>query len=125
MRTVIVSVIGISSLFLVVMIQRNINARTWEREEVEESLSSAMEQTLSEIMEKNSYGIQNRNEMIAAFLQAMLRRIQEDVDLTVRIHHFNYVLGQMDVEVMGEIKRKGGNSHRITLRRKLVFQTGA
>lgn len=125
MRTVIVSVIGISSLFLVVMIQQSINARTWEREEVEESLSSAMEQTLSEVMEKNNYGIQNRNEMIAAFLQAMIRRIQGDMDLTVRVHQFDFVLGQMDVEVVGEIKTKGRKSHRITLRRKLVFQTGA
>lgn len=123
MRTVIVSVIGISSLFLVVMVQRNITARIWEREEMEEALSAAMEQTLSEVVEKNSYGMQNRNEMIAAFLQAMLRRIQEDVDLTVKIHQFDFVLGQMDVEVMGEIRKKGKKTRRIRLRRKLIFQT--
>lgn len=67
MRTVIVSIIGVSSLFLVIMIQQNVNTGTWEREELEESMSSAMEQTLSEVMEGNCYGISDRNEMLAAF----------------------------------------------------------
>lgn len=124
MKTMIVNVIGISSFFLVVIIQKNINFQTWEREELEESLSFAMEQTLSEVMEKNHYGIEDRNEMIAAFLQAMLRRIREDVNLTVRIHELNFGLGQMDVEILGEIRRKGKSSKKIILRRKMVFQAG-
>lgn len=124
MRTVIVSVIGISSLFMVIMIQRNINVRLWEREELENSLSVAMEQTLSEIVEKNSYGIRDRNEMVAAFLQAMIRQIREDVDLTVKIHQVDFELGQMDVEVIGEIDRKDRKPHKIQMRRKIMFETG-
>lgn len=124
MRTVIISVIGISSFFLVVMIQKNINAKTWEREELEESLSKAMDQTLSEVMEKSSYGIRNRNEMMAAFLQAMLRKIRDNIDLTVRIYHIDYTLGQMDVEIMGEIDSGDRKSRKIAIRRKMIFDTG-
>lgn len=124
MRTVIISVIGISSFFLIVMIQKNINARTWEREELEESLSKAMDQTLSEVMEKSSYGIRNRNEMMAAFLQAMLRKIRDNIDLTVRIYHVDYTLGQMDVEIMGEIDSGDRKSRKIAIRRKMIFDTG-
>lgn len=124
MRTVILSVIGISSFFLIVMIQKNINAKTWEREELEESLSKAMDQTLSEVMEKSSYGIRNRNEMMAAFLQAMLRKIRDNIDLTVRIYHVDYTLGQMDVEIMGEIDSGDRKSSKIAIRRKMIFDTG-
>lgn len=124
MRTVIISVIGISSFFLVVMIQKNINARTWEREVLEESLSKAMDQTLSEVMEKSSYGIRNRNEMMAAFLQAMLRKIRDNIDLTVKIYHVDYTLGQMDVEIMGEIDSGDRKSRKIAIRRKMIFDTG-
>lgn len=124
MRTVILSVIGISSFFLIVTIQKNINARTWEREELEEFLSKAMDQTLSEVMEKSSYGIRNRNEMMAAFLQAMLRKIRDNIDLTVKIYHVDYTLGQMDVEIVGEINSGDRKSRKIALRRKMIFDTG-
>lgn len=124
MRTVIISVIGISSFFLIVMIQKNINAKTWEREELEESLSKAMDQTLSEVMEKSSYGIRNRNEMMAAFLQAMLRKIRDNIDLTVKIYHVDYTLGQMDVEILGEIDSGDRKSRKIAIRRKMIFDTG-
>lgn len=122
MRTVVICVIGISSLFLVVMIQKNINAVTWQREELEESLSTAMDQTLSEVMEKNCYGIRNRNEMLAAFLQAMLRKIRDNVELTVRVYQIDYELGQMDVEVSGAIISKGTKTQKITIRRKMIFK---
>lgn len=124
MRTVIVSIIGFSSLFLVVMIQQNINAGTWEKEELEESMASAMEQTLSEVMEGNSYGISNRNEMMAAFLQTMLCRIREDVDLTVKIHQMDYDLGQIDVEAIAIYKRNGGKTQKVSVRRKMVLVAG-
>ena len=121
MRTVIVSVIGISSLFLVVLIQRNVTRQMWEYDKIEESLTVAMGQTLSEVMEKNSYGIQNRNEMIAAFLQSMIRRSSEDVDLTVKVHQLDYELGQMDVEVRGNFLVEGEETREVCVRRKMVF----
>ena len=79
---------------------------------------------MSEVMEKSSYGIRNRNEMMAAFLQAMLRKVRDNIDLTVRIYHVDYELGQMDVEIMGEIHSEGEKSSKIAIRRKMVFDTG-
>lgn len=91
---------------------------------MEESLSKAMDQTLSEVMEKSSYGIRNRNEMMAAFLQAMLRKIRDNIDLTVKIYHVDYTLGQMDVEIVGEIDSGDRKSRKIAIRRKMIFDTG-
>ena len=84
-----------------------------------------MEQTLSEVMEGNCYGISDRNEMLAAFLQAMLCQIREEVDLTVKIHQMDYELGQMDVEAIAIYKRNSGRVHKVSVRRKMVFEAGA
>ncbi len=121
MRTVIVTVIGFSSMFLIIMIQRNNTAITWQNEMLADSLSSAMEKTLSEVMEQNHYGIENSNEMMAAFLQTMIREIHEDVDLTVRVHRLDYELGQMDVEVSGEFSGTGAGARHVSVRRKMIF----
>lgn len=50
MKTIIVSVIGISSIFLVAMIQNNINTKTWQEEQLENSLAAAMSQTMEEVI---------------------------------------------------------------------------
>lgn len=121
MRSVIVSVLGVSSVFLVVMMHSSINTISMVEEEVTEALSCAMEQTLTEVVDQENHGIKNRNEMIAAFLQAMLQKISADVDLTVKIHEMNYDGGVMDVEVIGKYPLTGTREKTITLRRKIAL----
>lgn len=124
MKTVIVSVIGVSSLFLVIMLQKNINEETWQNEQLEEALSVAMSQTLEEVVTGESYGITNQNEMMAAFLQAMLCKIKREVDLTVKVHQINYMLGQMDVEAIGTYRTTSGKKRTVSVRRNLVVSQG-
>ncbi len=119
MRTVIISVVGISSLFLVVLIQTKINEKTWQEDQLEDALSSSMSETLEEVALKGSYGIDNRNEMMAAFLQMMLRKFDRDIDLTVKIHEINYSLGQMDIEAIGVYRTAEGKKCRSTVRRNI------
>lgn len=119
MRTVIISVVGISSLFLVVLIQTKINEKTWQEDQLEDALSSSMSETLEEVALKGSYGIDNRNEMMAAFLQMMLRKFDRDIDLTVKIHEINYSLGQMDIEAIGVYQTAEGKKCRSTVRRNI------
>lgn len=121
MRTVIISVIGISSVLLVVMIQSTINTEALQRESLANALSASMEQTMSEVMERESYGIENRNEMIAAFLQAMIQKVNSDVDLTVKIYQLNYETGTMDVELRGEFPLPDKKKKTVAVRRKVAF----
>lgn len=121
MRTVIISVIGISSVLLVVMIQSTINIEALQRESLANALSASMEQTMSEVMERESYGIENRNEMIAAFLQAMIQKVNSDVDLTVKIYQLNYETGTMDVELRGEFPLPDKKKKTVAVRRKVAF----
>lgn len=122
MKTVIISALGISSLFFMVVLQRNINEKTWQQEQLEKSLAVSMSQTLKEVALGESYGISNQNEMMAAFLQSMLRKIDREVDLTVKVHQINYALRQMDVEAIGAYRTADGQEHKVSVRRKVIAE---
>ena len=85
MKTIVISMIGIGSILFVVMIQHTASKQMWSYERAETSLSSAMEQTMSEVMEENHYGIENRNEMLAALLQSLIVKWNHEIDLTVLV----------------------------------------
>lgn len=122
MRTIVISMIGIGSILFVVMIQHTASKRMWSYERAENSLSSAMEQTMLEVMEESHYGIENRNEMLAAFLQSMIVKWNHEIDLTVLVHKMDYDKRQMDVEVCGRINLDEEKEQMVRVRRKIVFE---
>ena len=122
MKTIIVSVIGISSIFLVAMIQNNINTKTWQEEQLENSLAEAMSQTMEEVIFGGGYGISNQNEMMAAFLQAMIRKLDGKADVTIKVHDINFALGQMDIEAIGSYRMTNGKTCKVSVRRNLWRQ---
>ncbi len=119
MRTVIISVIGVSSILLSVMIHMTINEEARCQEELQTALGTAMYQTMAEVFEQNSYGIQSRNEMVAAFLQSMLKKAGSDMSLTICIHKLDKESGVMDVEAIGEYQLPDKQKKRISVRRKI------
>lgn len=90
-------------------------------QEMEKALTVSMYQTMSEVMEKSSYGITNRNEMMAAFLQSMIQKIDSEIDLTIIVHEFQYEAGIMDIEAVGEFELPNSTLKKISVRRKLAF----
>lgn len=122
MKTIMISMIGIGSILFVVMIQHTASKRMWSYERAETSLSSAMEQTMSEVMEENHYGIENRNEMLAALLQSLIAKWNHEIDLTVLVHKMDYDKRQMDVEVCGRMNMDEGKEETVSVRRKIIFK---
>ena len=90
-------------------------------QEMEKALTVSMYQTMSEVMEKSSYGITNRNEMMAAFLQSMIQKIDSEIDLTIIVHEFQYEAGIMDIVAVGEFELPNSTLKKISVRRKLAF----
>ncbi len=121
-KTIVISMIGIGSILFVVMIQHTASKQMWSYERAETSLSSAMEQTMSEVMEENHYGIENRNEMLAALLQSLIVKWNHEIDLTVLVHKMDYDKRQMDVEVCGRMNMDEGKEETVSVRRKIVFE---
>lgn len=123
MRTVMVAIIGVSSLLFVINIQRNINEKNWQQQQIDEALRVSMFQTLQEVSDRESDGITNQNEMMAAFLQSMIRKMDREVNLTVKVHEANFKHGQMEVEAIGTYQTKDGNSHSVSVRKNIRLNT--
>ena len=117
----VIYMVGVSSLLFVALWQKTINDQREQQESLENCLSVAMSQTLEEVIKKESYGIENRNEMMAAFLQSMIRKIDREMDLTIKIHELDPLRREMDVEAVGKYKTVGGEPHTVSVRRKFTI----
>ena len=103
MKSVIVSSVCISAILLVLAIHTVIDSKTAALQELEDSLAVSVSQTMKEVMEQESYGIQDKNEFIAAFLQALVMRTNSDVDMTVNVISADVEQGLMYIEVTEKI----------------------
>ena len=121
MRTVIICVIYISSILLIVMIHNTVNGESLRKKELSDALAVAMDQTMTEVMEKDGYGINDRNQLVAAFLQSMLQKVDSNINLTVMIHKLDKEKGMMEVEAVGEYGLPDLGKKQISLRRQIVF----
>lgn len=121
MRTIVILAVSISSIIFVIRIQSTINLERRQEDALENAISLAMHQTLSEVMEQDSYGIRDQNQMLAAFLQAMIERLGEGIDLTVRVHQLDYERGRMDLEAVGSYELPNHKRKEITVRRQIAF----
>lgn len=121
MRTVVIFIIGIGSFLFVVMMQGTVNKVSKADVSLDYAMAAAMHQTMTEVMEGESYGIRDRNQMIAAFLQAMVKRMDMEMDLTVRVHEVDEQLGKMDIEATGIYELPDKSKKTVSVRRKIAF----
>ncbi len=129
MRSIVISSICISSILLVLTIQSEVNRKACYEQELEEALSLSVSQTLKEVMEQESYGIEDRNQFIAAFLQALIVRTNSDAEMTVSVISADVEKGMLDIEVrvlpeeenalLSKGIRQKGNE--IVVRRTVIF----
>ncbi len=124
MKTMIISSTCVSAFLFALVIQSVINGKTAYVQELEDALSTAVSQTVKEVMEQDSYGIENRNEFIAAFLQALVVRTNSDVDMTVRVIRADPAAGVLDIEVREAVRILSVYEKELVVRRKVVFEKG-
>lgn len=122
MKQVIISAVCVSAILSVLAIQSVIDGKASYVQELEDALSVSVSQTMKEVMEQESFGIENRNEFIAAFLQALVMRTNSDVDMTVCVISADIERGLLDVEVKERFNFLNMGEQEISLRRTVIFQ---
>jgi hypothetical protein len=108
-------------ILFVVLIQSSINSKSAREAEIRDGLGTAISQTMREVMEQDSVGINNEETLISSFVQSLLMKVSSDVDLKVRVISLDMKSGLMDVEVQAsydDIKQK---KKTITIRRTVIF----
>lgn len=127
MKMVIISFICISAVLFALLIHSDINAWTSCEQELEEALSLSISQTVKEVMEQKSYGIENRNEFIAAFLQALILRTNSEADMTISVLAADMEKGLLDIEVReclcsSAVEEGVFEDRDIVVRRTVIFE---
>ena len=120
MKTVMITLIGVSSIVWIIMTQSSINVENIGREEISDSF--AMTQTMQELAENSQTAIRNKNEMMAMFLQEMIARVDEEIDLTVISHECDYEKGIMDIEAVGKLTLPGNRIKKVSVRRCMKLE---
>ncbi|MCM1246134.1 MAG: hypothetical protein NC293_10890 [Roseburia sp.] len=122
MKQVIRSAVCVSAILSVLAIQSVIDGKASYVQELEDALSVSVSQTMREVMEQDSFGIEDRNEFVAAFLQALVMRTNSDVDMTVCVISADLERGLLDIEVKERFNFLNMGEQEIALRRTVIFE---
>lgn len=121
MRTVIISCVSVCCILLLVMIQSTVNSQSVREAELRDGLGTAVSQTMREVMESDGKGIEDREDLVAAFMQSLLAKVSSDIELTVKIYSVDIENGLMDVEVCGEYQTAAGKTKTLKVRRTVIY----
>lgn len=117
-------VIGFIAVILLVLMGGGIftiSGRNSRQAELENSLSSAIDQTMNVIYVNKNYSIQTEDEMTADFIGNFLSQLSSDSDVEVHIMNIDYVNGCMDVEASETFKHFNGKEGKVTVRKTVIF----
>ncbi len=124
MRTLILCIIGASSILMAAVIHGTVNTETRMASQVEESLSRAMMETEREIAAQNSRGIQNREDMISAFMQMLaVQMAQEEpgAEIEAAVCECDYEKKTMEIEVTARYDRPDKKRGSVSVRRRVAL----
>lgn len=116
----------VSTLCMGVVLVGCMTHTVWEgrylyENELEKNLEEAVSQTVEEVMEEQSFDMENKNEFIALFLEKFVGSSQNDVDMTVKVISADPVKGLLDIEVSERPVFLGRIENEITVRRTVLF----
>lgn len=122
MKTAIVScvlafLIIISSLILLTIYEQNTR-----QNELEDSLSVAIEQSLENLKTKQNYSIANTDEFIADFVQNLIVAIESDSDIKIEILNVDFEKGLLDVNVVETFVQPNGSKNTVSCRKTVILE---
>ncbi len=122
MKTAMVSTLCIGVVLVGCMTHTVWEGRNTYEKELEKTLAEAVSQTVEEVMEEQTFGMENKNEFVAAFLQRFVQCAENDVDMTVRVISADPVKGLLDIEICERPIFLGRFEKEITVRKTVVFE---
>ena len=89
--------------------------------ELADNLPAAVEETVSELMEKKNYDITSENEMIADMVEDLSRKLDSNSDITVNIENIDEAKGLMSIKVVASYQHPNGKEGSVSCERTVVF----
>lgn len=108
-----------ATVFLVI----TLNGRRQRVEENVETLSSAIETTVQNLLQEGTYSVENDEEFIADFIQALCVQINSDTEIEANILRADAQKGLLSVEVKAIYQHPNGREGAEACYRTILFDT--
>lgn len=108
-----------ATVFMVI----TLNGRRQRVEENAETLSSAIETTVQNLLQEGAYSVENDEEFIADFIQALCVQMNSDTDIDVSILRADAKKGLLSVEVKAIYQHPNGREGAEACCRTILFDT--
>lgn len=90
-------------------------------QEIQSTLSSAVEDTVNTMMESKIYTIDDQDEFIADFIEALSINLQSNADIEVDILQADHEKGLLSVKVTEHFKHINGNDGTVDCTKTIIF----
>lgn len=108
-----------ATIFMVV----TLNGRRQRSEETAETLSAAIETTVQSLLNEGTYSVEDDEEFIADFIQALCVQLNSDTDVEINILRADAKKGLLSVEVKAIYRHPNGKEGVLTCYRTILFDT--
>lgn len=118
-------VYGIALLAIAAMVVAGVmivSGKDVRENEADKALNTAVEQTLEQLKKHGSYEIDNAQELIADFQQALLLHISSDADLEVKILTADTERGVLDVKITETYRTINARVKQAVCRKTVILE---
>lgn len=121
MKNVILIIINMILAVLTCAILMSIDARAVRSSELQSNLSSVVEETVCNLMQKNNYEITGYEEFVADLTENLSVILDTKSDITIKILEADTEKGMIIVEVVEKYKHVNGNEGTVSCSKTVIF----
>lgn len=125
MRKIIIGVTMTCFIVIGIVILMTLDGRNIRESEVYDSLTTAVESSMQTLMIDNTYTIQNTDEFVADFLEALMTQIESDSDISVNVIDVDVNKGLLSVEVVEEYTHPNRSKGSVSCVKTVILEKDA
>lgn len=107
-------------LFLVIIM--TLSGKQLRANELRDAVENALISTVENQFDEKSYDVNNTDEFIADFMQALLVQINSDCSIEIRILNVDQAKGLLSVEVIEHFYHPIGTEGQISVQRTVIME---
>lgn len=123
MRNIAYGFILLFLFFLTIAIVLSNHGRNVRISEMNDSLSSAVEQSLDNVMSKHDYDISDKEQFVADFTESLLLQIDSKSKITVNVIKADTEKGLLSLEIVEEFTYPNGKIGSVSYNKTAIFDT--
>lgn len=107
-------------IFLVIVM--TLGGKQMRKNELNRAVDGALEETVENQFDTKTYSVNNTNEFIADFMEALLVQINSDSTMEVRVLDADYEKGLLSVEVTEHFYHPVGTQGSVSVKRTVIME---